>query len=69
MTGRSDYGSRPWRHPALLSYGQPDSLRRGSQQDVLVALRHLLTRPSEASSHSPEAAPLGFRRPGEVSCE
>ena len=67
MTGRSDYGSRPWLFPALLSDAPSTTMRRGTQQDILRALRHLLARPSEASSHRPDAAPLGNRRPGEVS--
>lgn len=69
MTGRSDYGSHPWLFPALLSDAPSTTLRRGSQQDILRALRHLLARPAVGRQVTrPDATPLGTTAgPGEVS--
>lgn len=63
MTGRSDFGSRPWRFPALLSYAPATTMRRGTQQDILRALRHLLLPPAprhlSAVADSDRVAPSG----------
>lgn len=68
MTGRADFGSRPWRYPALLSYAPTTTMRRGTQQDILRALRHLLSRPTVGRQVTrPDAAALGTTvAPGEV---
>ena len=62
MTGRSDYGSRAWVYPALLSYISREdaaALRRGSQSDVLAGLRRLLARP--ACERRDRTVPAGTR--------
>lgn len=60
MTGRSDYGSRAWVYPALLSYAQTIQTRRGAQQDICDGLRRLLGRPVEGrQALRPAAAPAG----------
>lgn len=68
MTGRSDHGSQSWRYPQTLSYVQTYPLRRGTQQDILRALRHLLSRPTVGRQVTrPDAAALGTTvAPGEV---
>lgn len=61
MTGRSDYGSAPWRHPALLSYQSREDtapLRRGSQADIRAALRRLQAAPPAGGTRP---VPLGTR--------
>lgn len=45
-----DYGSRPWLYPALLSDAPSDTLRRGTQQDILRGLRRLLSGSTALSS-------------------
>ena len=65
---KSDFGSRPWLHPALLSDAPSTTMRRGTQQDILRALRHLLSRPTVGRQVTrPDAAALGTTvAPGEV---